>query len=100
MKRVVFVRQFVHLATILPSATDVGHALAELLVSDKSVVDNEVKLLLVIFLKRIRVGSPFLHIVVGNQKEIHCVLDKFLVLFCSVAQEVPARAVDDADIRI
>ena len=41
---------------------------------------------------RVPVGSPFLHVVVGNREEIHGVLDKFLVLLCSVSQEVPACA--------
>ena len=46
------------------------------------------------------VGSPFLCVVVGNREEIHGVLDKFLVLLCSVSQEVLARAVDDADVPV
>ena len=113
--RVVFVRQFVHLTTYFFSATDVKHVLAELLVSDEPVVDTQVELLLAFLLERIRdvvlvipwllpvtvpVGSPFLYVVVGNREEIHGVLDKFLVLLCSVSQEVPARAVDDADVPV
>ena len=113
--RVVFVRQFVHLTTYFFSATDVKHVLAELLVSDEPVVDTQVELLLASLLERIRdvvlvipwllpvtvpVGSPFLYVVVGNREEIHGVLDKFLVLLCSVSQEVPARAIDDADIPV
>ena len=112
--RVVFVRQFVHLKTHFFSATDVKHVLAELLVSDEPVVDTKVELLLA-FLERIRdvvlvipwllpvtvpVVSPFLDVVVGNREEIHGVLDKFLVLLCSVSQEVPARAIDDADVPV
>ena len=46
------------------------------------------------------VGSPFLYVVVGNREEIHGVLDKFLVLLRSVSQEVPARAIDDADVPV
>ena len=46
------------------------------------------------------VGSPFLDVVIGNREEIHGLLDKFLVLLCSVSQEVPARAVDDADVPV
>ena len=38
--RVVFVRQFVHLATHFLRATGVKHVLAELLVSDEPVVDT------------------------------------------------------------
>ena len=104
--RVVFVRQFVHLATHFLSATGVKHVLAELLVSDEPVVDTQVELLFAFLLERIRdvvlvipwllpvtvlVGSPFLFVVVGNREEIHGVLDKFLVLRCSVSQEVPEQ---------
>ena len=111
----VFVRQFVQLETHFLSATCVKHVLAELLVSDEPVVDTQVELLLAFLLERTRdvvlvipwllpvtvsVGSPFLYVVVGNRKEIHGVLDKFLVLLCSVAQKVPARAVDDADVPV
>ena len=41
MVRVVFVRQFAHLATHLLRATGVIHVLAELLVSDEPVVDTQ-----------------------------------------------------------
>ena len=115
MLRVVFVRQFVHLATHFLSATGVKHVLAELLVSYDPVVDTQVELLFAFLLERIRdvvlavpwllpvtvpVGSAFPYVVVGNREEIHGVLDKFLVLLCSVSQEVPARAVDDADVPV
>ena len=78
-------------------------------------MDTQVELLFAFLLERIRdvilvvpwllpvtvpVGSPFLYVVVGNREEIHGVLDKFLVFLCSVSQEVPARAVDDADVPI
>ena len=46
------------------------------------------------------VVSPFLYIVGRNGKEILRVLNKFLILLCSFSQEVPARAVDDADVPI
>ena len=114
--RVVFVRQFVHLTTHVFSATDVKHVLAELLVSDEPVVDTQVELLLAFLLERIRdvvlmipwllpvtvrVGSPFLYAVVGNREEIHGVLDKFLVLLCSVSRKkCPQCAVDDASVPI
>ena len=109
----VFVRQFVHLATHFLRATGVKHVLAEFLVSNDTVVDAQVELLLAFLLERVRdvilvipwllsvtvpVKSPFLYVVVRNRKEIHGVLDKFLVLLCFVSQEVPARAVDDADV--
>ena len=46
------------------------------------------------------VRSPFLYDVVGNGKEVHRVLDEFLILLSSFSQEVPARAVDDACVPI
>ena len=44
--------------------------------------------------------SPFLDVVIGNREEIEGVLDKFLVLLRSVLQEVPARAIDYADVPV
>ena len=113
--RVVFVRQVVHLATNFFSATGVKHVLAELFVSCESVVDTQIVLLFALLLERIGdvvlsvpwllpvtvpVGSPFLYVVVRKRKEIHCVLNEFLVLLCSFSQEVLARAVDDADVPV
>ena len=46
------------------------------------------------------VGSPFLHVVIGNRKEVKSVLDEFLVLLRIISQEVTARAVDDADVPV
>ena len=46
------------------------------------------------------VRSPFLYIVVRTGKEVHCVLNEFQILLCSFSQEVPARAVDDADVPV
>ena len=78
-------------------------------------MDTQVELLLAILLERIRdvvlviswllpvtvpVESPFLYAAIRNREEIHSVLDKFLVFLCSVSQEVPARAIDDADVPV
>ena len=97
------------------SSTVVNHVLAELFVSYESVVDTQVVLLFALLLERmgdvvfsipwlfpvtVPVGSPFLYIAVRNRKEIHCVLNEFLFLLCSLSQEVPARAVDDADVLV
>ena len=113
--RVVLVRQFVHLTTKFFSETNVKHILAELLVADEPVVDTQEELLLAFLLERVRdevlvipwllpvtvpVASPFLYAVIRNREEIHGVLDKFIVLLRSVSQEVPARAIDDADIPV
>ena len=110
----VFVSQFVHLAAHFLRATGVKHVLVELLVSDAPVVDTQEILLLAFLLERIRdeafvtgllpvtvpVVSPFLYVVIGNRTEIHGVQNKFLVLLRSVSQEVPARAIDYANVPI
>ena len=118
--RVVFVRQFVHLTTYFFTATQVDHVFAESLIADEPVVNTEEMSLLAFLLERIRdevlviprllpvavpAGSPFLdevdgNRVVGNRKEVKSVLDEFLVLLRSFSQEVPARAVDDADVPV
>ena len=92
--RVVFVRQFVHLTTYFIIAANVNHVLAELLITDEPVV---IPGLLPV---TVPVGSPFLDVVIGNRDEIESVLDEFLVLLRSISQEVPARAVDDADVPV
>ena len=112
---VVFVRQVIHLATKIFGSTVVNHVLAELFVSYKSVVDTLEVLLLALLLElmgdvvfsvsrfitvSVSVRSPFLYIVVRNGEEVHRVLDEFLILLCSFSQEVPARAVDDADVPV
>ena len=113
--RVVFVRQFVHLTTYFFIAANVNHVLAELLVADKPVVDTQEELLLAFLLERVRgevlvitrllpvtvpVGSPFLYVIIGNRKEAKSVLEVSLVLLRSVSQEVPARAIDDAEVPV
>ena len=113
--RVVFFRQCVHLTTYFFIATNVKHILAELLIADEPVVNTQEISLLTFLLERIRdevlvipwllpvtvpVGSPFLDAATRNREEIESVLDKFLVLLLSISQEVPARAVDDADVPI
>ena len=115
MVGVVFVRQVIHLATNFFSSTVVNHVLAELFVLYESVVDTQEVLLFALLPERIGdvvflvswllpvtvpMGSPFLYVVVRNREEIHCVLNEFLLLLCSFSQEVPARAVDDADVPV
>ena len=46
------------------------------------------------------VGSPFLDVIVGNREEIKSVLDEVLVFIRSISQDVPARAVDYADVPV
>ena len=113
--RVVFVRQFVHLTTCFFIAANGNHVLAELLITDEPVVNTQEELLLAFLLERVRgdvlvipwllpvtvpVGSSLLDVVIGNREEIESVLDKFLVLLRFILQEVPARAVDFADVPV
>ena len=46
------------------------------------------------------VRSSFLDDVDGNWKKVHRVLDEFLIFLSSFTQEVPARAVDNADVPV
>ena len=111
--RVILVRQFVH-DTFL-HCDQFHHVLAELLITDDPVVNTQEISFLAFLLERIRdevlviprllpvtvpVVSPFLDVVIGNREEIESVLDEFLVLLSSISQEVPARAVDNADVPV
>ena len=112
---VIFVRQFVHLTTYFFTATQFNHALAESLITDEPVVNTQEISSLAFLLERIRdevfvipflfpvavaVGSPFLDVIIGNRKEVKSVLEESLVLFRSISQEVPARAVDVIGCRV
>ena len=110
----IFFRKIIHLATKIFGSTNFNHILAEFVISYKSIVDTLEVLLFALLLELtgdvvffvswllpvVPVMSPFLYIVVRNRKEVHRVLDEFLILLCSFSQEVPARAVDDADVAI
>ena len=97
--RVIFIRQFVHLTTYFFIATQFNHILAERLITDEPVVNNQVELIFAFLLERIRdevlvitrllpvtvpVGSPFL-VVIENREEIESVLNEFLVLLRSIS---------------
>ena len=92
-----------------------NHSIAELFISYKSVMDTLEELLLALLLQlvsdvvfpvsrlltvSVSVRSSFLYDVVGNGKEVHRVLDEFLIVPFSITQEVPARAVDDANVPV
>ena len=111
----IFVRKIIHLATKIFSSTNFNHIPAEFVIAYKSIVDTLVVLLFallhelmcdaVFFVSwllpvTVPVRSPFLYIAVRNREEVHRVLDEFLVLLCFFSQEVPARAVDDADVPV
>ena len=115
MVGMIFVRKIIHLATNIFGSTVVNHVLAELFVSYESVVDTQEVLLFAPILElvgdvvfrvslllpvTVPVRSPFLYTVVRNGKEVHRILDEFLILLCSFSQEVPARAVYDADVPV
>ena len=46
------------------------------------------------------VGSPFLDVSIGNREEIESVIDECFVLLLPNLQEVPTRAVENADVPI
>ena len=111
----IFVRKIIHLATNIFGSTHLNHIPAEFVISYESIVDTLVVLLFALLLElmgdvvflvswllpvTVLLKSPFLYKVVRNRKEIHCVLEEFLILLCSFSQEVPARAVDDADVPV
>ena len=111
----IFVRKIIHLATKMLGSTNFNHSTAELFISYKSVMDTLEVLLLALLLElvgdvvffvsrlftvSVSVRSSFLYIVVRNGKEVHRVLDEFLILFSSFSQEVPARVVDNANVPV
>ena len=111
----IFVRKIIHLATKIFGSTKFNHTPAEFIISYKSIVDTLEALLFALLLElmgdvvffvswllpvTVPVRSPFLYLVVRNRKEVHRVLDEFLILLCSFSQEVPARTVDDADVPV
>ena len=113
MVGMIFVRKIIHLSTKIFSSTNFNHIRAEFVIACKSIVNTLVVLLFALLLElmgdvvffvswllpvTVPVVSPFLYVVIRNREEIHGVLDKLFVLLCSISQEVPARAVDDADV--
>ena len=109
----IFVRKIIHLATKIFGSTNFNHIPAEFIISYKSIVDTLEIFLFALLLEMmgdvvffvswllpvtVPERSPFLYVVVRNRKEVHRVLDEFLILFCSFSQDVPARAVNDADV--
>ena len=115
MVGMIFVRMIIHVSTKIFGSTNFNHTPAELFISYKSVMDILEVPLLALLLElvgdvvfpvsqlltvSVSVRSSFLCVVVRNGKEVHRVLDEFIVLLRSVSQEVPARAVDDADVPV
>ena len=113
MVGMIFVRKIIHLATKIFGSTNFNHSIAELFISYKSVMDTLEVLLFALLLElmvdvlvswllpvTVPVRSLFLYIAVRNRKEVHRVLDEFLILLSSFSQEVPARAVDDTNVPV
>ena len=115
MVGMIFVRKSIHLSTNIFVSTIFNHSIAELFISYKSVMDTLEELLLALIFQLVgrkvfpvsrlftismSVKSSFLYDVVGNGKEVHRVLDEFLIFPSSFTQEVPARAVDNANVQV
>ena len=113
MVGMIFVRKSIHLSAKIFVSTNFNQSTAELFISYKSVMDTlEVPLLAlllqlvgdVVFLVSrlltvsVSVRSTFLYVLVRN--EVHRVLDEFLIFLSPFTQEVPARAVDDANVTV
>ena len=110
----IFVHKSIHLSTNIFFSTIFNHSIAECFISYESVVDTLEELLLallqlvvdVVFpvsrllTVSVSVRSSFLYDVVGNGKEVHRVLDEFLIFLSSFTQEVPARAIDNANVPV
>ena len=112
---VIFVRKIIHLATNIFGSTNFNHIPAECNISYKSIVDTLEVLLFALLLElmgnvvffvslllpvTVSVRSPSLKIAVRSGKEVHRELDEFLIFLCSFSQEVPARAIDNADVPV
>ena len=115
MVGMIFVRKSIHLSTSIFVSTIFNHSIAELFISYKSLMDTQEASLLallfqlvgdVVFLVSrlltvsVSVRSSFLYDVVRNGKEVHRVLDEFLIFLSSFTQEVPASAIDDANVPV
>ena len=111
----IFVRKSIHLSTNIFVSMIFNHSIAELFISYEPVMDTLEEPLLALLFQLIgdvvfpvsrlltvsvSVRSSFLYDVVGNGKEVHRVLDEFLIFLSSFTQEVPARAIDDANVPI
>ena len=98
MVGMIFIRKINHLATKIFGSTNFNYIPAEFVISYKSMMDTLEVLFFALLLELmgdvvffvswllpvpVPVRTPFLHIVVRNRKEVHRVLDQFLVLLCS-----------------
>ena len=111
----IVVRKSIHLSTNIFVSIIFNHSIAELFISYKSVMDTLEEPLLALlfqligdvifpvsrlFTVSVSVTSSFLYDVVGNWKEVHGVLDQFLIFLSSFTQEVSVCAVDNANVPV
>ena len=112
---VILVRQFVHLTNHFFSATQFQHGFSEQCFTNESIVNAQELSFLTLLLELIRdevlvipfflpvavtVWSALPDVKVRDREEIKNGLEVPLVLFRSISREVPARAVDDADVPV
>ena len=111
----IFVRKIIHLSTKVFCSINfnhvpagivhllqIGHGYLEVLLFALllELVGDVVFLVSRLLTVSVSVRSSFLDVVIGNGKEVHRVLDEFLIFLSSFSQEVPARAVDDANLTV
>ena len=100
----IFVRKIICLATKIFGSTKFNHIPAEFVISCESIVDTLVVLPFTLLLElmdnvvflvswllpvTVPVSSSLLYIAVKNGKEVHRVLDEFLILLCSICKKCP-----------
>ena len=115
MVGMIFVRKNIHLSTSIFVSTIFNHSIAECFISYESIMVTLEELLLALLLQLVgriifpvsrlltismSVRSSFLDHVLGDWKKVHRVLDEFLIFTSSYTQEVPASAIDDANVPV
>ena len=115
MVGMIVVHKSIPLSTNIFVSTIFNHSITECFISYESIMDmhwknflhflfnwlaEEYSLSSRLFTISMSVRSSFLDDVVGNGKEFHRVFDEFLIFLSSFTKEVPARAIDDANVPV
>ena len=115
MVGMIFVRKSIHLSTSIFVSIMFNHSIAEFFISYESIMDTLEELLLALLVQlvgniiclvsrlltvSVSVRSSFLYVLGRNGKKVHRVLDEFLIFTSSFTQEVPAHAMDDANVPV
>ena len=115
MVGMIFICKSIHLSTKIFVSTIFNHSSAECFISYESVMDSLETLFLASFLHLVSqiiffvsqlltismsVRSSFLDDVLRDRKKVHRVIDELLIGSSFFMQEMPACAIDDADIPI